>query len=217
MECGLFIPKSFEQNDSEVLKAFIEQHPLATIIAITSSGLEASHVPMQWIKGEDDSQCDYLLGHIAKVNPLNNSDLLLTEWLVIFQDAGHYISPNWYPSKAETHKQVPTWNYRSVHISGKAQLLDDANSLIDILTRITHTFESNQPKPWSLKDAPNNYVQGLCRAIVGIRIDIQMDKVKAQFKLSQNKSDSDRAGVVAGLNAVGTADAKKMASLIDLN
>ncbi|WP_162617730.1 FMN-binding negative transcriptional regulator [Psychrobacter sp. YP14] len=214
----MFIPKSFAQHDEFAIQEFIAQHPLATIIATTPNGLEASHVPMQWVQQEEgESQCHYLLGHIAKVNPLNDTDVLTTQWLVVFQDAGHYISPNWYPSKAETHKQVPTWNYRAVHITGKPRKLTDSGSLMTILTRLTEVFEATEIKPWSLKDAPDKYIQGLCKAIVGIRIDFDPDHIKAQFKLSQNKSKADREGVIAGLKAVGTPESLKMASLIALD
>ena len=164
------------------------------------------------IIGSDGSEYGCLYGHIAKVNTLNHSDNLDTPWLVIFQDAGHYISPNWYPSKAITHKEVPTWNYRSVHITGSVTLLTAPDALIDILSTLTQDFEASQPMPWSLNDAPDNYVQALCRAIVGIRVDIT--DVQAQFKLSQNKTADNRAGVVAGLRQCKTAKADAMAALI---
>lgn len=172
--------------------------------------MEASHIPMVWISEGDNS---YLLGHIAKVNPLSEAKFLTLPWLIIFQNSGHYISPNWYPSKANTHKEVPTWNYQSVHITGKATLLADSHSLINIISLLTTKFEAMQPMPWSLKDAPEKYIQGLCRAIVGIRIDIS--DVRAQFKLSQNKSMENKAGVILGLREIGSPEANDMANLIN--
>ena len=212
----MFIPKSFQETDLNLLKDFVSQYPQATVIAHhvkeeDGAAMEASHIPMIWISEGNNS---YLLGHIAKVNPLNEAKFLSLPWIIIFQNPGHYISPNWYPSKADTHKEVPTWNYQSVHITGRATLLADSNSLINIISLLTTKFEATQPMPWSLKDAPEKYIQGLCRAIVGIRIDIS--DVKAQFKLSQNKSKENRAGVILGLRGIGSPEANGMAYLINV-
>lgn len=206
----MFTPKAFKEEDFETIKAFIKEQPQATIIVQTNTGLEACHIPMYW--QDDGSQYGCLYGHIAKINTFNNNDNIDTLWLVIFQDTGHYISPNWYPSKAITHKEVPTWNYRSVHITGLVRLITEPEMLIEILTKLTTDFEANQPIPWSLDDAPENYIQALCRAIVGIRINIT--DVQAQFKLSQNKTAENRAGIIAGLGRLRTEKADEMAKLI---
>ena len=205
------IPKAFKEDSFETIQAFIKEKPQATVIAQTGNGLEACHIPMYW--QDDGSELGCLYGHIAKLNALNNSDNFDKAWLIIFQDIGHYISPNWYPSKAVTHKEVPTWNYRSVQITGKVSLLTAPEQLIDILSKQTADFEASQPNPWSLNDAPEKYIQTMCRAIVGIRVDIT--DVQAQFKLSQNKSAENRAGVVTGLKQLGTFEAGKMAMLVE--
>ncbi len=207
----MFTPKAFKEDRFDIIKAFIKVQPLATVVVQTQNGLEACHIPMYW--QDDGSEYGCLYGHIAKVNALNDYDNLDAPWLIIFQDAGHYISPNWYPSKAITHKEVPTWNYRSVHITGSVSLLTEPEALTEILSKLTQDFEVNQPIPWSLNDAPENYIQALCRAIVGIRVDIT--DVQAQFKLSQNKTADNKAGVVAGLKRCKTAKADAMAALID--
>ena len=206
----MFTPKAFKEERFDTIKAFIKVQPLATVVVQTQNGLEACHIPMYW--QDDGSEYGCLYGHIAKVNALNDYDNLDAPWLIIFQDAGHYISPNWYPSKAITHKEVPTWNYRSVHIRGSVSLLTDPMVLTEILSELTQDFEANQPIPWSLDDAPKNYIQVLCRAIVGIRISIT--DIQAQFKLSQNKTAENRAGVLAGLQQCNTAKADAMAKLI---
>ncbi|MBF0657222.1 FMN-binding negative transcriptional regulator [Psychrobacter sp. NG25] len=206
----MFTPKAFKEEDFEAIKAFIKEQPQATVIVKTNTGLDACHIPMYW--QDDGSQYGCLYGHIAKINTLNNNDNIDAPWLVIFQDAGHYISPNWYPSKSITHKEVPTWNYRSVHITGLVHLITEPEMLIEILTKLTTDFEANQPIPWSLDDAPENYIQALCRAIVGIRINIT--DVQAQFKLSQNKTAENRAGIIAGLGRLQTEKADEMAKLI---
>lgn len=110
---------------------------------------------------------------------------------------------------------MPTWNYRSVHISGKVSLLTEPDALIEILTKLTKDFEANQPNPWSLDEAPESYIQAMCRAIVGIRVDI--NEVQAQFKLSQNKTAENQAGVIAGLKQLKTAKADQMAALVSRN
>lgn len=207
----MFTPRAFKEEDFETIKAFIKEQPQATIIVQTNTGLEACHIPMYW--QDDGSQYGCLYGHIAKINTLNNSDNIDAPWLVIFQDTGHYISPNWYPSKSITHKEVPTWNYRSVHITGLVRLITEPEMLIEILTKLTTDFEANQPIPWSINDAPVNYIQALCRAIVGIRINIT--DVQAQFKLSQNKTAENRAGIIAGLGRLQTEKADEMAKLIE--
>ena len=207
----MFTPKAFKEDSFETIQAFIKEKPLVTVIAQTGNGLEACHIPMYW--QDDGSEFGCLYGHIAKVNALNNSTNLTAPWLVIFQDAGHYISPNWYPSKAVTHKEVPTWNYRSVHITGDVSLLTAPEALVDILSKQTVDFEASQPHPWSLDDVPVEYIQAMCRAIVGIRVDIT--DIKAQFKLNQNKTVENRVGVVSGLKELGTFEADKMAMLVE--
>ena len=207
----MFTPKAFKEDSFETIQAFIKEQPQATVIAQTGNGLEACHMPMYW--QDDGSEFGCLYGHLAKVNALNNSANLAVPWLIIFQDAGHYISPNWYPSKAVTHKEVPTWNYRSVHITGNVSLLTTPEALIDILSKQTVDFEASQPHPWSLDDAPVEYIQAMCRAIAGIRVNIT--DVQTQFKLSQNKTVENRVGVVAGLKGLGTFEADKMAMLVE--
>jgi len=165
LELAMFTPKAFKEERFDTIKAFIKEQPLATVVVQTQNGLEACHIPMYW--QDDGSEYGCLYGHIAKVNALNDYDNLDAPWLIIFQDAGHYISPNWYPSKAITDKEVPTWNYRSVHIKGSVSLLTDPMVLTEILSELTQDFEANQPIPWSLDDAPENYIQALCRAVVG--------------------------------------------------
>lgn len=206
----MFTPRAFKEENLVTITAFIKTHPQATIIAQTAIGLEACHIPMYW--QDDGSEFGCLYGHIAKVNALNDIANLSAPWLVVFQGAGHYISPSWYPSKAATHKEVPTWNYRSVHITGNVSVLTEPEALIEILSKQTADFEANQPKPWSLNDAPVEYIQAMCRAIVGIRVDIT--NVQAQFKLSQNKTTENQAGVVLALKQLKTLRADEMAALV---
>lgn len=135
-----------------------------------------------------------------------------TSWLIIFQDIGHYISPNWYPSKAKTHKEVPTWNYQSVHIQSTIEMLEETDTLKWILATMTAQQEVISDNPWSLEDAPAAYIDAMCRGIIGFRLTI--DAIQAQFKLSQNKTVENIAGVINGLERLDTKDAAEMAAKV---
>ncbi|WP_201584202.1 FMN-binding negative transcriptional regulator, partial [Psychrobacter immobilis] len=197
-------------NFDNIIK-FIAVNPLATLIAQTNDGMEACHTPLFWYKDDANinSQYGYLYGHFGRKNPIYQQALADSSWLIIFQDSGHYISPNWYPSKAKTHKEVPTWNYQSVHIQSKIELLEDTDTLKWILATMTAQQEVINNNPWSLDDAPATYIDAMCRGIIGFRFAI--DSVQAQFKLSQNKTADNIAGVIKGLEHLDTNDAKEMA------
>ena len=135
-----------------------------------------------------------------------------TSWLIIFHDSGHYISPNWYPSKAKTHKEVPTWNYQSVHIQSKIELIEDTDKLKWILETTMAQQEVVSENPWSLEDAPTAYIDAMCRGIIGFKLTI--DSIQAQFKLSQNKTAENIAGVINALDQLNTNDAAVMAAKV---
>ena len=206
----MYTPAKFRQTDFAELQAFIAAHPLATLIAQTDSGIEAAHLPLLW--HDDGSEHGCLHGHFAKANPLWKTALPEQNWLVIFQDSGHYISANWYPSKAQDHKAVPTWNYQAVHIQGRLNLIRDEAEVTRMLAALTAAHEQSQPRPWSLADAPADYLQALSQAIVCFEIPIE--RIEGKYKLSQNQSTANRAGVVQGLQQENQPDADKMAALV---
>jgi transcriptional regulator len=123
--------------------------------------------------------------------------------MVIFRGQAGYISPNWYPSKHETHRQVPTWNYQVVHVHGQLTVMDQERFVRGLVARLTreHEKRSNQPKPWMMGDSPADYIDQMLAAIVGIEVTLQ--RLEGKFKLSQNKDERDRLGAVEGLAAVG--------------
>ncbi len=153
------------------------------------------------------------MGHVARANPLAKIGAQLLDCLVIFQGGDHYISPNWYPSKQEDGKVVPTWNYSVIHVNGQLRLQDDNVWLRGLLEELTNTHEKKEPKPWQVADAPPDYLAANMRAIVGIEIAIA--KVQGKRKLSQNKSQRDQAGIAAGLQRQESADAQAMAQEIE--
>lgn len=210
----MHIPTVFAEDNFDNIIKFIAVNPLATLIAQTNDGMEACHIPLFWYKDDANinSQYGYLYGHFGRKNPIYQQALADSSWLIIFQDSGHYISPNWYPSKAKTHKEVPTWNYQSVHIQSKIELLEDTDTLKWILATMTAQQEVINNNPWSLDDAPAAYIDAMCRGIIGFRFAI--DSVQAQFKLSQNKTADNIAGVIKGLEHLDTNDALAMAAKV---
>ncbi len=210
----MHIPSVFYEENFDNIIDFIAAKPLATIIAQTSTGIEACHIPLFFSEecSDSDGKQRYLYGHFGRKNPIYADALADTSWLIIFQDSGHYISPNWYPSKAGTHKEVPTWNYQSVHIQAKIELLEDTAKLKWILATMTAQQETVSENPWSLEDAPIAYIDAMCRGIIGFRFTI--DSVQAQFKLSQNKTADNIAGVIRGLEQLNNSDALAMATKV---
>lgn len=206
----MYTPAKFQQTDTAELQRFVAAHPLATVILNTATGVDAAHIPLYWY--EYPHGAAVLRGHFAKANPIWKTALPGQPWLAVFQDAGHYISPNWYPSKRQHHKEVPTWNYQAVHIRGPARLIEEEAAMRALLADLTAMHEAGQARPWSLADTPDDYLSALCRAIVCF--EIRIDTVEGKYKLSQNQSAANRVGVVAGLRDMGSAAAGAMAELV---
>jgi transcriptional regulator len=201
----MYLPAHFAQSDPAALEALMREHPLAALVTLQDGTPTADHVPLEY-----DAASRTLRGHVARANPLWREAQGQTV-LAIFRGPQAYVSPSWYPSKAATHKVVPTWNYAVVHAHGVLQAVEDAPWLRALVSRLTAHHEAAHAAPWAVTDAPDDYVQQMLRAIVGI--EIAVDRLVGKWKLSQNRSDADRAGVVAGLQA-GGADAQATADLV---
>jgi len=184
----MYQPAHFRQTDSDALHALMRAYPFATVVASGEGGLAANHLPLERVDGK-------LHGHVARGNELASMDG--ADVLVIFRGPDGYISPNWYPTKRETHREVPTWNYAVVHVRGTLRVIDDATWLRGFLERLTDRHEAGQPSPWRVSDAPEDHVEKSLRAIVGLEISI--DRIEGKFKLSQNHPAGNRVGVVEGL------------------
>jgi len=183
----------------EVLRAFIARYSLGTLVAITSEGITANHIPMQLLPAADGP--GVLRGHIARANPLwrllqNDSPVL-----AVFVGPDHYVSPSWYPSKREHGKAVPTWNYATVHVRGHIRFIDDAGWLHNLVQSLTDEHEQAIVNRWRISDAPADFIDGMVRAIVGF--EIRASAMEGKFKASQNRSAADRAGVAEALRAAG--------------
>jgi transcriptional regulator len=161
----------------------------------TSTGLLATPLPLFLDASEGDFGTLY--GHLARANEQWKTTPQ-HEALAIFPTADAYISPAWYATKAETGKVVPTWNYETVHAYGTVEFFDDPQRLLDVVTRLTDLHEGKRPVPWQVNDAPTDFVMAQLRGIVGIRMPIT--RLEGKRKMSQNRNEADRAGVVEGLS-----------------
>lgn len=206
----MYTPAKFRQDDAAELRQFAAAHPLATIVLCTADGVDAAHIPLVW--QDNGTGHGVLRGHFARANPIWKNRLPESPALAIFQAAGHYISPNWYPGKALHHKEVPTWNYQAVHLRGPLHIVEGEAAMLALLADLTAQHEAAMPQPWSLADAPADYLSALCRAIVCFEITVH--SVEGKYKLSQNQSAANRAGVVSGLNAMNDEAAARMAALV---
>ncbi|MEN5149319.1 FMN-binding negative transcriptional regulator [Pseudomonas orientalis] len=193
----MYTPRAFAIDDLPQLQQLIQHTRLAQLVTVGENGLQASHLPL--LLNPDEGPNGTLYGHLAKANPqwreLQNGH----EALVIFAGADAYVSPAFYPAKAEHGKVVPTWNYMAVHAYGKAQVFNDAERLLKVVSALTERHESGRPQPWAVSDAPADYIDGMLKAIVGFALPIE--RVIGKRKLSQNRSAADVAGVREGLAA----------------
>lgn len=196
----MYRPAHFEENRPEVLQALMRQHPLGQLVTHGPDGLDANPIPFELDAATGPHGT--LRAHVARANPVwqRAAD---TEVLVIFQAADGYISPNWYPSKPEHHRHVPTWNYAVVHAHGVLRVHDDERYLRGLVARLTreHETRSQQPRPWKMGDAPPDYIDAMLKVIVGL--EIEMTRVVGKFKLGQNREARDRLGAADGLEALG--------------
>lgn len=207
----MYLPKHFEETRPEVLHAFIRANPLATLVAHTSEGLIANHIPMEFAPAAD-SAGGVLRGHIARANPLWSICSMGVDVLSIFQGPDAYITPSWYPTKQESGKAVPTWAYAVTHVYGKVRFIHDPNWLRSLVSRLSDKQEASRPEPWAVSDAPVEYIERLLGAIVGI--EIVVTRMQGKWKVDQNKPERDRVGAAEGLRTSGDGKAEQLAGLI---
>ncbi|MFA6310479.1 MAG: FMN-binding negative transcriptional regulator [Sterolibacterium sp.] len=208
----MYVPAQFEENRIEVLAAMMRAHPLATLVTMSGDagcGLAADHLPLEY----DPLPAPYgtLRGHVARANRVWR-DSAATDALAVFQGPDAYISPAWYPSKAEAGKAVPTWNYVVVHARGPLTFFEERQRLRALVESLTDRHEADRPHPWQISDAPAEYIEQLLGAIVGVEMPI--NQLIGKWKLSQNRSVPDRAGVITGLNAERNTRSLAMANLV---
>ena len=201
----MYLPSHFEETRPAVLHALLRQHPLGLLITHDAAGAPvANAIPFLLEAGR--GEFGTLVGHVARANPVWQSPAVgqtAQPALVVFQGPDGYISPNGYPGKGEHGKVVPTWNYAMVQARGPLRVLDDGATTLALVTRLTAHHEAAQRSPWAVTDAPDDYVAAMVRAIVCI--EIPLTSLVGKYKLSQNRSAADRAGVVANLQTASAS------------
>ena len=206
----MYVPAHFAEDRIEVLHDAIRASGLATLVTLTADGLIASHVPLML----DPEPAPYgtLIGHLARPNP--QARVAIGEALAIFLGTEGYITPSYYATKRETGKVVPTWNYTAIHAYGTLRFIDDRKQLLDIVTRLTNRHDDTRAAPWAVSDAPADFVQGMLNGIIGFELTIT--RLQGKWKMSQNRPEADRTGVVSGLTEDGRPDlAHEVAQLAD--
>ena len=194
----MYLPAHFAESRPQVLRDFIAAQPLGLLVTQNrAGGIDANSVPF-FLDAGDEASPGVLRAHVARANPLWKEARDDVDALVVFQGPQGYVSPAWYPSKAEHGKVVPTWNYVTVQARGVLRAIEDPAWLRAFLTTLTTTHEAPQPRPWTLEDAPADYLEKLFGAIVGI--EIVLSSLVGKWKVSQNRAVADRAGVARGLH-----------------
>jgi transcriptional regulator len=202
----MYVPAHFAADDADALIARLARRWAGVLVTVEADGTPVgTHMPLLW-----DAERKIATGHIARANP---------QWkqgdgrgLIVLSGAEAYVTPAWYPSKAEHGKTVPTWNYEAVHLSGRVEWFDDAKRLEAVVRDLSAVHEDGRAEPWSISDAPRAYIEALLRGIVGVVVHV--DRVEAKRKLSQNKSEADFVGVARGLAGSDDAMAREVAELM---
>ena len=204
----MYLPTHFAETRPEVLHELIRSQPLATLVTLDAGLPVADEIPFLL-----DAERNVLRGHVARANPLCKAHPNGAPALAIFRGPQAYVSPGWYPSKAEHGKHVPTWNYVVVHARGPLRLIDDPAALRRFLDALTTQHEASLPKPWKIADAPADYIAQMMNAIVGI--EIAVESLTGKWKTSQNRTADDRLGVVQGMRQRAGAATEDMAQLVE--
>jgi transcriptional regulator len=212
---AMYIPPHFDEPRPEILYELIARNPLGMLVTHGSGGLDANHIPFHLDRGGGDP--GVLACHVARANPVWQDVTTGDEVLVVFRAADAYVSPNWYPSKQDHHRQVPTWNYLVAHVHGRITVRDEEAFVRRNVAHLTRTHEASQPAPWKMGDAPRDYTDAMVKAIVGL--EIQITRLEGKAKLSQNKEVRDirsagrtlqaRGSPVVGAAMCVAADAKE--------
>ncbi|MGD0050985.1 MAG: FMN-binding negative transcriptional regulator [Vulcanimicrobiaceae bacterium] len=201
----MYVPKAFAEHDAVLLQEAIARYPLATLVTAYDGALVANHLPML----ADLDRPETLLCHVARANPVWTTVDERAEVLAVFTGPEAYVSPSFYAAKREHGRVVPTWNYVAVHVYGTLRVLDDPVALRRIVGLLTTAHEASREQPWHVEDAPEAFVEQQLGAIVGLELHVA--RVIGKWKLGQNRSEADRAGVEAGLRASSHANDRETA------
>lgn len=205
----MYQPTHFREDRLEVQHALVQDYPLGLLVTAGASGLMANPVP--FTLEPSVSERGTLRAHLARANPQLQELAAVPECLVVFQGPQAYVTPSWYATKRETGKVVPTWNYAMVHAWGRPRLVGDAAWLQRQLHDLTQRQEGPRSAPWRVDDAPEPFIAAQLKGIVGLEIEIR--RLEGKWKVSQNRPERDRRGVLAGFREEGP-EAEPMAALV---
>ena len=206
MTGAMYVPPAFAVEDEDRVRRMVADVGAAQLVTVGADGFPlATLLPVLWRDGT-------VVAHMARANGHWRQIGDRTPALLVVTGPQAYVSPSWYPSKAEHGRVVPTWNYSAVHLAGRARVHEDAAWLRDAVDELVQHHEAVRPRPWRTTDAPERFVEGQLRAIVGI--EVAVERVEAKAKLSQNRSAADREGVVRGLRQEGRAEASVVAEQV---
>ncbi|QJQ95624.1 MULTISPECIES: FMN-binding negative transcriptional regulator [Halomonadaceae] len=189
----MYLPAQFALADPDALHAAIAAFPFSTLVTIGHEGITANHLPL--LLEPNDGGTGVLCGHVARASELWRMGE--QDALAIFHGPQAYITPSWYPDKQKHGRVVPTWNYQVVHAHGRLRFIEDSDWLRGVVGKLTDHFESRRPTPWRLEDAPEAYIDGMCRAVVGVELTIT--RLTGKHKASQHKSLEERNAIREGL------------------
>jgi transcriptional regulator len=210
----LYQPPAFREERPEILHGLIRSARLATLVSNGPDGVpDVTHLPLLLVGEEGAAAEPRIIGHVARGNPHWRRLAAVGRAVAVFHGVEAYVSPNWYASKAEHGKVVPTWNYEAVHAEGPVEIVEDAERLREFVSRLTEAREAAQPRPWSVSDAPASFVAGQLRGIVGM--SMRVERLAGKRKLSQNRPPADRDGAIAGLGASGDARDRDAAAVME--
>lgn len=195
----MYIPPHFAQTAPEYLNRIMRTHPLGVLVTTGPAGMDADHLPFEFDPAL--GTLGTLSAHVARANPLWQRCPSGSEVMVIFRGAESYVSPNWYPSKHEAHRQVPTWNYEVVHAHGRLKVRDDERFVRGLVARLTRHHEAVEPKPWKMGDSAPEFINEMLAKVVGLEIEIM--SLVGKSKLSQNKDARDRLSAAETLTSRG--------------
>lgn len=195
----MYQPAQFAEHRPEEWHRLIREHPLGMLVTATAAGLEAEHLP--FVLEAERGPSGTLLAHVARANPVWRAVGEGDAVMVVFRGVQGYISPNWYPSKHEHHRHVPTWNYEVVHVHGRIRVIDDTSAVRGAVAKLTRQSEAGEPVPWKMGDAPADYLASELAHIVAIEIAIE--RIEGKRKLSQNRDERDFRNVVETLEQRG--------------
>ncbi|MBZ9746754.1 FMN-binding negative transcriptional regulator [Mesorhizobium sp. CO1-1-7] len=205
----MYTPPAFRDDDKDSLIATIRAARLANLVTATADGPLATPLPL--FLDETEGEHGVIHGHLAKANPQWRVPAI-GDGLAIFMGPDAYVTPAWYATKQETGKVVPTWNYAAVHAYGPVEFFEDADRLLEVVTRLTNLHEGARAAPWAVSDAPPDFIQSQLRGIVGLRMPVV--RLEGKRKMSQNRNAADRAGVASGLAASERPSDREVAALI---